>query len=143
MKLNLSPKTTCLETPHFYGQCSSLSRQVLLYQIVGSNICTAVRRVGLLPKLYQGFLALGDPCPTWVHPRAHGGLGGSLLEKCVMHYAQPAWCCVREIIPVGCFLVGVGRERVGHVNFFPFFNVKKKNFKHLGVNVFGLWNHHF
>ncbi len=31
MQLNLSPKTTCLERPYFYGQWGGLSRQVLLY----------------------------------------------------------------------------------------------------------------
>ncbi len=33
MQLNLSPKTTCLERPYFYGQCGGLSRQVLLYSL--------------------------------------------------------------------------------------------------------------
>ncbi len=31
IQLNLSPKTTCLEKPHFHGQWGGLSRQVLLY----------------------------------------------------------------------------------------------------------------
>ena len=33
IQLNLSPKTTCLERPHFHCQWGGLSRQVLLYNV--------------------------------------------------------------------------------------------------------------
>ncbi len=34
MQLNPSPRITCLEIPCIYGQCGSLSRQVLLYKTI-------------------------------------------------------------------------------------------------------------
>ncbi len=44
--MNLSPKTTCLERPYFYGQWGGLSRQVLLYremQVLTARKCMIVQ----------------------------------------------------------------------------------------------------
>ncbi len=46
MQLNLSPKSTCLERPYFYGQWGGLSRQVLMYildlQCILACICESI-----------------------------------------------------------------------------------------------------
>ncbi len=56
MQINLSPQTTCLERPYFYGQWDGLSRQVLLYLImlIVRHICLVFSRVVCRELGYYG-----------------------------------------------------------------------------------------
>ncbi len=59
---HLTPKTTCLERPHFYGQWGGPSRQVLLYYFQHCFAATDINRYHYYYQYYPSYCSSSSRC---------------------------------------------------------------------------------